>query len=128
MPRGGSCDHPNCDYGPCKQLTDEELEPTPEDRALAETLWAEGWHPVSNKYRSILRWKEKPPSPEEVVAKELHNTYWGRKAMGVYKMDVLSEWGVRMAPREMREERTLTMRQYRAFKQFLASPNKKART
>lgn len=126
MPRGGKCDHPNCCGGECKQLTDEELAITPTHEALAQQLVEEGWLSVSNKYRHIIRWKNPPPPAGQVIAKEYQDTYWGQQAMEKYKKHVLGEWGLRMAPKELLEERTLSVAEHKAFKHLVNAPYRDA--
>lgn len=115
MPRDTRCNHPNCEGGPCKALTDEELTPTSDDRTLAERLVAEGWMQVSAKYRHVRRWKVAPPTPEQLINPEYHNTYFGQQAMRHVRFD---EMELRCAPDHVVETRTLTVREFRAFKEL----------
>ena len=116
-PCNDRCDHPNC-YGlPCKQLTDEELAPAPEDRALAEQLIAEGWTQVSAKYRILRRWAVPVPTPEELIRPEMIGTYFGKQLVRSAKM-LGDETALRCAPcgHRLYEERTLTVREFKAYK------------
>jgi hypothetical protein len=126
--RGGPCDHPNCYGGPCKQWADEEFQPGPEDLELGKKLVDEGWKVISAKGRRIVRWKEPPPDILHLVNPELRDTYWGRLAFVILGRNL----GIRMehelqheAHRMHRpvnsglvEERTLTLKEYMAFKKF----------
>lgn len=108
------CDHPRCDGGPCRQLTPEELEPTPEEALAARELVLDGWVSTSNKYRHIRRWKLPPPHHTEVTRTLLLNPAlapWAETLPGKF-------WSpcIRTAPRELYEERTLSVRMFRAFR------------
>lgn len=91
------------------QLTPEELEPTPEDHALGAQLVAEGWKSVSNKYRTIRRWTEQPPSSDDMRAVLVER-------FGKWAPHYVSTPCLRIPPPNTTEERTLTVRQYRAFR------------
>lgn len=117
MPRGGKCTHPEClSWGEgCRQLTDEELTPTPEDVELGKQLVADGWYSVSTKYRAIRRWRTPPPAPEDVVRPEFADSFFGKIIIGRTRhWSWLSE--LRAAPEELTETRELTIRQWKAFK------------
>jgi hypothetical protein len=135
--RGGKCDHPNCYGEPCKQWADEEFQPGPDDLELAKKLVDDGWMSVSSKYRRIVRWKEPPPDTLHLVNPELRNTYWGRLAFALLGRHL----GVRMehelqheAHRMHRpvnsglvEERTLTLKEFMAFKKLREERKEKDR-
>jgi len=82
MPRNDECNHPNCEGGPCKSLTREELTPTPADIELGDRLVAEGWIQTSSKYRHVRRWA-KPGAPRaiDLITPEHRDTAWGRRAV-----------------------------------------------
>jgi hypothetical protein len=113
MPRDTLCNHRNCDGGPCKQLTPEELTPTPADLTFAEQLVAEGWLQVSAKHKLVARLPDDFPSADDLLRPEWHNTVHG---------DEFRRWWAmhrRMAHRSsMARTKTLTTKQFRAFKQL----------
>lgn len=85
------CKHPNCDGGPCKSLTREELQPTAEDTALATQLVAEGWVQTSSKFRHIRRWAAPgAPRARDMIAPEFRDTAWGRRAIRAIERNVTS--------------------------------------
>lgn len=116
MPRGGVCNHPNCDGGPCKQLTDDEIEPGPVDTSFAKNLKAEGWEAVSTKYRRIARWKLRLRG-EELVRPELHDFLSGRKAIEALTR-MFSHLRDHLDDPYLTEVRELTLKQFRAFKRL----------
>lgn len=130
MPRNDKCTHPRCDGGPCKALTDEELTPTTEDHELAERLLAEGWIQVSSKGRILRRWKPPgPPPPIVFLTPEILATRWGELAAAAISRHVTSYSGLHQehdrlyqegvpcgVPNPLVEERTLTMREFKAYK------------
>ena len=115
MPRNTSCDHPNCDGGPCKALTAEELAPGPDDVALAAELVAGGWVQVSAKHRILHRWKTPPPAITDLIAPAFRGTYFEQRASRMSNM-LVGEGAMSIAPRELVEERVLSPREFKAFK------------
>lgn len=120
MSKGGRkppCGHGKCYSDKCLALSPEQYTPTEEDFALADELVEGGWISVSNRYRHVIRWKP-PGSPpiEELLRPEVLNTYWGRELAKSYKQ-ISGEYGLRTAPvgHGLYQERTLTVRQYKAF-------------
>lgn len=130
MPRNDKCNHHSCYGGPCKALTDEELTPTDEDRAFAQQLHDEGWIQVSSRYRVVRRWTPPgPPAAMDMIAPEFRDTRWGKLAAAVIQRHVLSWNGLHQehaslyaegipcgVPNPLVEERTLTMREFKAYK------------
>lgn len=118
-PRGGSCNHRECiSWGEgCRQLTAEELEPTPEDRALAEELVRGGWRQISRKHRSVARvspdyraedWIAAAGFPDELRL-ELIRAWRGC-------VHFIIRGGVGLAGGKFPvEERSLTLREFRAY-------------
>jgi hypothetical protein len=53
MSRNGPCDHPRCSFGPCRQLTAEELKISPKDEKHARALIRLGYKQTSGKYRAL---------------------------------------------------------------------------
>jgi hypothetical protein len=113
MPRNVPCYHKACGYGSCKQLTEEELTPELADTETAQRLIAEGWITTSNKYRHARRWKVPPPTLEDIVRPEYHGTYFAERLRRFFDMNDLE---LRVAPSDMVEERTLSVRELRAYK------------
>jgi len=79
MPKGGACEHYNCDGGECKMLTDEELQPTERDYRDARELLQKGWYSTSNKHRTIARFTEPVPKIEAMVSPEVLATNHGQR-------------------------------------------------
>lgn len=121
MPRNNNCNHPNCDSGPCKMLTPQELEPTAEDRALAEVLVAEGWTQVSSKFRMIKKWKTPPPLIEEMIKDQYRGSWWANRMADRLKF-MYDDLELRCAPADMCEERTLSVREFKAYKDLKNKP------
>lgn len=123
MPRNDACSHPACAGGPCRALRPDELQISPEDRALAEELVTGGWIQISHKYRELKRWHPDVtvPTPEEMVAPEWRGTYFGQQALRCVA-GAVGEYALRMAPEEMVERRTLTVTQFKAFKALVNKP------
>lgn len=121
MPIGKKCRHPNCDGGPCKALTPEELTPTEEDRALAERLVSEGWIQVSAKYRHLRRWKTPPPTLDEMIRPEHQNSYFAKRIKERFAF-MYDDLELRCAPDDLVEERTLSPREFKAFKDLKNKP------
>lgn len=120
MPRGGECGHPRCYGEPCKQLTPEELAWSAEDLALAEQLASEGWQPESNKARHVRRVKHAPANPIDLIAEAWRDTAIGVALLRQYgsaRASILCRLGPQNADAE---ERTLSVKQYRALKAVLA--------
>ena len=80
-PAGGSCGHRKCNTlgFNCRMFSEATLEITPADEAKAKELVAEGWWSTSGKRRTIRRWKERVPSPEELIRPEQLNTFHGQR-------------------------------------------------
>lgn len=126
--RGGKCDHPRCDGGPCKQWAPEEFEPSQADLELGKKLVDEGWKAASSKYRRIVRWKEPPPGIHHMVNPELRDTYWGRLAFTIlgrqlgirceHELQNESQRTHREVNSGLVEERILTLKEFMAFKKF----------
>lgn len=102
------CNHPNCYGEPCKKLTPEELEATPDDLVIVDTVMRDGWQQVSAKYRLVMRWKAPPPKIADMIKPEYADTYFATQIRGYYDL--------RMAPDDLTESMTLTPAQWKAFK------------
>ncbi len=99
VPRGGDCNHRRCDYGPCKMYTAESLAPTDADIELGRQLFAEGWIQTSAKHRHIRRWAPPgPPCAADLIAPELRDTPWGRRAIAAIERWVFGALHVEHAP------------------------------
>ncbi len=111
------CTHPNCYGEPCKMLTPAELEPSPEDIALAQQLLDEGWLQTSAKYRTVARLPADFPKAINVIRPEWIGTEHGVK---------FTHWWNshrRMAHRSQEAiTRELTVKQFRAFKKLGGQP------
>jgi hypothetical protein len=109
-----NCNHERCQPGPCKALRPEDIPPFEEDFAVARELIAQGFRSTSNKYRHVRRLKRRVASFHEVVRPEFHD----HPVMGY----IADRWGMwesqvlRCGSLDDVEEKTLTVRQYRAFK------------
>ncbi|MGN6103989.1 MAG: hypothetical protein ACTHU0_02695 [Kofleriaceae bacterium] len=110
------CTHRRCPYDRCHALTPEELEPSADDTALGEQLVAEGWISTSTKYRHLIRWRLLPPKFEDLIRPEQMGSYFIEQVREAYNARIGREWALRMAPDALVERRTLTLRQFRAFK------------
>jgi hypothetical protein len=114
VPRGGRCLHPNCDSGPCKQLTDAELTPGPEDLAVAKQLIADGFEQVSAKYRRVARVPPDYPTAEDLIKPEMLHTPQGEELADWWRGHCRFQ-----VPRSPDAEvRELTLKQFRAFQQL----------
>ena len=119
-PRGGACDHPNCCGQPCKQLTDEELEPTPEDTLLAMELINGGWMSVSTKHRRLAKLKPSWPLAEELIRPEMADTKAGGQLAELWhwnRLHMLRRFASGKDS-EYVEVKELTLKQFRAFKRM----------
>jgi len=114
MPIGGKCDHRNCDGGPCKMLTPDELEPEEEDLIDAAHWIAEGWHSTSVKYRNISKFKEPVPKIEDMVSPEVLATFHGRRLKDRWERNHSSD----LRSCEGIDNLELTVKQYKAFKKL----------
>lgn len=113
MPRHDECSHKNCDGEPCKQLTDEELEPGEDDLRYAGELICNGWRSVSNKYRTVANLPEDFPQAEQMIAPEMLNTHHGR--------ELAKSWNYHRKKALRTNEaitEDLTVKQWRAFKKL----------
>lgn len=123
MPYNTKCNHKRCDGGPCKQLTHEELEPGEKELSLAEQLVREGWVSLSSNRRMIGRLKEEWPSAEELIRPELLDTSANREMIELWdrhrRHQLRRTASGNVASRERYVEmRTLSIKQYRAFRRL----------
>lgn len=123
MPCGGSCEHDAC-WGSstgCRKLTDLELEPDHEDLELARELVADDWRQVSSKFRIIRKLNNPIGDWRDLVRPELHALVEQATLPGLCYtgQDILRAW-TRAAwmNKSWVEERTLTVRQFKAFKKL----------
>jgi hypothetical protein len=98
-------------------LTPEELEPTADDYLLADRLLADGWMQTSFKYRSLAKWKNPPPTIKDMVKDQYQGTWWGtrlseREGFG-------STFEMSLAPEYMVERRSLTVREFKAYRELM---------
>lgn len=116
MPRGGPCNHRSCaDYGEgCRQLTDEELKPTPADDEYVRDLIARGYYQISAKYRRVLGPLSVVPMAEELIKPEALETPAGRELADLWN-NRHRRWYLGQNPK-LGEEITLTVRQFASFK------------
>lgn len=114
MPKNTLCNHKNCDGGPCKMLTPEELAPNPEDFVEAEQLVAEGWRSVSHKFRGIARFREPVPRIEEMVSADVLATFHGKRL--AERWSKWSHFGDLRTNDAGVERRDLSVKLYRAFR------------
>lgn len=114
MPRNTKCNHLNCDGGPCKQLTPEELAPREEDRELGRRLADEGWVQASRKYRTIARLRDDFPRFDEVFS--VREDYRG----STHEQEMRQRWehwrSICLSDNRYVEEKTLTVREMQAFR------------
>lgn len=124
MPRGGKCDHRNCDGGPCKQLTDEELEPAEKDIATAQALIDEGWLSVSTRHRLVAKATDAMPTAEQLIRPEMFPTEFGGKLAEMWHYErihllrMLASGNTVGKDRGLVESKELTLREFRAFKKL----------
>lgn len=116
MPKNDACNHRRCGGEPCRMLTAEELKPEAADHELAKQLVAEGWLQTSAKYRMIRRWVHAPPKIEDMIKEEWARSWWADRLVEHYKSLFGGDLELRCAPLHMVETRTLSMREFRAFK------------
>lgn len=114
MPKNDDCNHKNCDGGPCKMLTPEELEPSPEDLLEAEQLVKDGWRSVSAKFRGIARFTEPVPRIEDMVSAEVLATNHGKRLAERWSK-WSHTWDLRTNDAGV-EHRDLSVKLYRAFR------------
>ena len=86
-PRGGPCNHRECQsWGEgCRQLTDDELRPGPDDFTYVDQLIAEGYYQTSARYRSVAGPLSAIPSAETVLRPEFLDTKWGRELARIWE-------------------------------------------
>lgn len=106
------CGHRACGQGPCRSLSEEELTPTPEDFEFAAELIDEGWRSVSNKYREVARLPPKSNAEDLIKPEALDGHPLGRDLADCWEKN--KWWLLRCSP--VAEKRSLTVRQFRAFK------------
>ena len=113
MPRHDNCNHKRYDGLPCKQLTDEELEPTEEDLRFASELIANGWRSVSNKFRTVANLPGDFPVAYQIVEAVYINTDHGDALMNLWNEHRRSALRTNAAI-----NKDLTVKQWRAFKKM----------
>lgn len=98
-------------------LTPEEIEPTAEDLEFAAKLIQDGYESISNRYRTVVRFIEKPFSKvtlRDLIKPELQHipeVKWLMSEMAHRKPSVRSFDHI-----FKKEELQLTVKQFRAFK------------
>jgi hypothetical protein len=117
------CTHRRCPPGNCLAYTEATVTPTPADEEVAKHLVAEGWWSTSAKYRTIRRWKEKPPTVEELIRPELLNTFHGKRLAAALRPHIKYNYGSYMDPEtrapypdDLFEDAQLSPSLFRAFK------------
>lgn len=116
------CNHKRCDGAPCKALPPEALEYDDETKAYAEQLVADGWKSVSSKHRRIARMLSTWPSFDELVKDEYKGTAPAEELRGLWErherwcLRVLQSRPLKESEPAYIEEKTLTLKQFRAFK------------
>lgn len=100
----------------CGKLDDDELEPTDEDLKYAKELIDQGWQSTSNRYRNVARFIEPIPDIRDMVSAEVLATYHGRRLADAWKRAWHSS-DLRLGGEGV-EQRTLTVKQFRAFKRL----------
>lgn len=122
---GRSCGHRKCmSLGTtCRAYSDATLEVTPADEAKAKELVAEGWWSTSAKRQTIRRWKERPPTVEELIRPEMLETFHGRRLAAIltlheqWRSDVSYDLVTRKPyPDDLFEDARLSPSLFRAFK------------
>jgi hypothetical protein len=113
MPRHYNCSHKRCGGEPCRQLTDEELEPGDEDLLFVSNLIFNGWRSTSNKFRTVSNLPDDFPSPAEMVDAKMLGTRHGHDIMRLWGEHMLSALRTNAAI-----NKTLTVKQWKAFKKL----------
>ena len=111
------CNHRRCPPGECIAYDEKTLEITEADVAMAAKLVAEGWWSTSGKYRTIAKWKEKPPTVEEIFSEDLLATFHGKRIAEMVRSHEKWHYTVGSpAHAEHIEHAKLTPSLFRAFK------------
>lgn len=125
MPRGGKCDHKNCDGLDCKQLTPEELEPAEKDVGKAQRLLDGGWISVSSRHRRLARATDKFLTADQLIKPKLQNTMQGGQLAMLWqshRLHAIHHYASQDPSNNkwegLIEEQTLTLREFRAFKKL----------
>lgn len=119
MPYNTMCDHRRCDGEPCKMLTPEELEPSPEDLAQAKVLIDGGWKSTSNRFRNVARFVIPQPDIKTMLTPEALTSYHGQRLVKHYNQ-LGSLWhgcDLRCGDEGV-EKMTLSVNVFRAFKKL----------
>lgn len=116
-----ACNHRRCPPGECIAYDAATLLVTEADAARGRELVEEGWWSTSAKRRTIERWKERPPTVEELFRPELLDTFHGQRLAAVVRTHVQHHYSVAYAngkawPRDLFEEATLSPSLFKAFK------------
>lgn len=120
---GWSCGHRKCLVlgVTCRAYSEATLAITDADERKARELIADGWWSTSAKRRTIARWKERPPTVEELFRSEMLAAFHGKRLAEVIRKHERGHWDVSFAdgkpyPDELFERARLSPSLYRACK------------
>jgi hypothetical protein len=106
---------------PHEALKPEEVEPGPKELELAKQLLAEGWLSVSTKRRRVARLTDKWLTAEKMIIPEVLDTELGQVMQQLWRWEgrrILRRVASGRRDEQYIEERTLTVKQFRAFKRL----------